>query len=189
MSEINELTPEETQDTGQDETQDTGQDETEPTPGTEPETPGTDPTPEPEPTPPASTSVINLAIESVMDLIDGLNLFATITRGALGIGNSLCCEISPSTPQTVFLDKNLYITLTLALNGKHDDLQVLSDALNNIMDTLSRKKTYTSGNGFQIVDIVNGNLPRVIGREDNNSWVMACDLVIKIFRKDAESNG
>ena len=152
-------------------------------PATDPE-----PTPEPEPTPPASTSVLNLAVEAVMDMIDGLNLFATITRGALGIGNSLCCEIAPSTPETVFMDKNLYYQLTLAINGKHDDLQVLSDALNNIMDALSRKKEYTSGNGWQIVDITNGNAPRVIGREGNNSWVMACDIVIKIYRKDDTTN-
>ena len=152
-------------------------------PATDPE-----PTPEPEPTPPASTSVLNLAVEAVMDMIDGLNLFATITRGALGIGNSLCCEIAPSIPETVFMDKNLYYPLTLAINGKHDDLQVLSDALNNIMDTLSRKKEYTSGNGWQIVDITNGNAPRVIGREGNNSWVMACDIVIKIYRKDDTTN-
>ena len=91
-------------------------------------------------------------------------------------------------PESVFLDKKLYIPLTLAINGKHDDLQVLSDALNNIMDTLSRKTEYTSGNGWQIVDITNGNAPRVIGREDNNTWVMACDIVIKIFRKDETTN-
>lgn len=138
-----------------------------------------------EPTPPASTSVINLAVEAVMDMIDALSPFATITRGALGIGNSLCCEIAPSVPQEVYLDKNSYIPLTLALNGKHDDLQVLSDTLNNIVDTLSRKKSYTSGTGWQIVDITSGNLPRVIGREDNNSWLMACDLVVKIYRKDS----
>ena len=135
-------------------------------------------------TPPASTSVINLAVEAVMDMIDALSPFATITRGALGIGNSLCCEIAPSVPQEVYLDKNSYIPLTLALNGKHDDLQVLSDTMNNIVDTLSRKKEYTSGTGWQIVDITSGNLPRVIGREDNNSWLMACDLVVKIYRKD-----
>ena len=82
------------------------------------------------------------------------------------------------------MDKNSYTSLTLALNGKHDDLQVLSDALNNITDTLSRKKEYTSGTGWQIVDITSGNLPRVIGREDNNSWLMACDIIIKLFRKD-----
>lgn len=135
-------------------------------------------------TTPTSTSVLNLAVEAVMDMIDALNPYASITRGALGIGNSLCCEIAPSIPQEVYLDKNSYIPLTLALNGKHDDLQVLSDTLNNILDSLSRKKTYTSGTGWQIVDITSGNLPRVIGREDNNSWLMACDLVVKIYRKD-----
>ena len=134
-----------------------------------------------------STSVLNLAVESVMALINAMSNFATITRGALGTGNGLCCEIAPSVPETVFLDKNAYIPLTLALNGKHSDLQVLSDTLNNIMDTLTRAKTYTYGNGFEIVDITGGNLPRVIGREGNNQWIMACDLVVKIYRKDEET--
>ena len=132
----------------------------------------------------SSTSVLNLAVESVMTLINAMKNFATITRGALGTGNSLCCEVSPSVPGTVFFDKNAYIPLTLALNGKHDNLQVLTDTMNNIMDTLTRKTSYPDGNNWEIVDITNGNLPRVIGREDNNSWVVACDIVIKIYRKD-----
>lgn len=132
----------------------------------------------------SSTSVLNLAVESVMTLINAMSNFATITRGALGTGNSLCCEVSPSVPETVFLDKNAYIPLTLALNGKHDNLQVLTDTMNNIMDTLTRKTSYPDGNGWEIVDITNGNLPRVIGREGNNQWLVACDIVIKIYRKD-----
>ena len=165
MSEINENAQENpgTHDTGQ-------------------ETPGT------ENTTPASTSVLNLAIESVMDLIDGLHPFANITRGPLGISDSLSCEIAPSTTESVFMDKESYTPLTLALNGKHSNLQVLSDTLNNIMDTLTRLKSYPTGNGWQIVDITNGNAPRVIGREGNNSWVMACDIVIKIYRKDDTTN-
>ena len=131
-------------------------------------------------------SVLNNAVEAVMDMIDAMNNFAPITRGALGIGNSLSCEIAPSMVDTVFMDKNTYIPLTLALNGKHDNLQTLSDTLTNIMDTLTRKHSYTEGNGFQIVDITNGNLPRVIGREENNQWLMACDLIVKIYRKDEE---
>lgn len=140
-----------------------------------------------ESTTPTSTSVLNLAVEAVMDMIDALNPYAPITRGALGIGNSLTCEIAPSIPEEVYLDKNSYIPLTLALNGKHDDLQVLSDTMNNILDSLSRMTEYTSGEGWQIVDITSGNLPRVIGREDNNTWLMAGDLVVKIYRKDDES--
>ena len=155
---------------------------------TEQETPGTEtPVSDDPPTPPASTSVLNLAVEAVMNMIDALGNFATITRGALGIDKGLSCEIAPSMVDTVFMDKNTYIPLTLALNGKHDDLQVLSDTLNNIMDSLTRSKVYTSGNGFEIVDITNGNLPRVIGREDNNQWLMACDLIVKIYRKDEET--
>lgn len=129
-------------------------------------------------------SILNDAVEAVMDMIDGLGLYAQITRGALGIGNSLSCEIAPSVPSEVYMDKESYIPLTLALNGKHDNLQTLSDTLNTIVDNLSRRTEYTSGEGWQIVDITSGNLPRVIGREDNSSWLMACDLVVKIYRKD-----
>ena len=116
-----------------------------------------------------------------------MELFASMTRGALGINDGLCCEPAPSMVDSVFMDKNVYLPLTLAINGKHADLQTLSDTLNNIMDTLTRKTDYPYGNGWEIVDITNGNLPRVIGREDNNQWLMSCDLVIKIYRKDEET--
>lgn len=135
-------------------------------------------------TPPASSSWLNLAIESVMDEIDKLKNFANITRGALGIDNGLCCEIAPSNAQEVYLDKNAYFTITLALNGKHSNLQTLSDTLNGIMDSLTRRTSYPTGNGFDVVDITNGIMPHVIGREQNNQWLMACDIVIKIYRKD-----
>jgi len=141
-----------------------------------------------EPTPPVSTSKLNLAVESVINTINAMDNFATMTRGALGTSNGLCCEIAPSMASEVYLDKNSYIALTLAINGKHHDLQVLSDTLNNIMDNLTRAKSYSDGNGWEIVDISGGNLPRIIGREDNNDWLMACDLVVKIYRKDDTIN-
>lgn len=131
-----------------------------------------------------STSKINLAVEAVITLVNAMGNFAPMTRGALGTGNGLCCEVAPSYVREAYYDKNVFIQLTLALNGKHTDLQVLSETLNNIMDTLSRRKTYPAGNGWEIVDITNGNMPRTIGREGNNAWLMACDIVIKLYRKD-----
>lgn len=139
-------------------------------------------------TPPVSTSKLNLAVESVINTINAMGNFATMTRGALGTSNGLCCEVAPSMAEEVYLDKNSFIALTLAINGKHHDLQVLSDTLNNILDTLTRAKSYSDGNGWEIVDISGGNLPRVIGREDNNDWLMSCDLVVKIYRKDDTIN-
>ena len=131
-----------------------------------------------------STSKINLAVEWVITTINAMSNFATMTRGALGTDNGLTCEVAPSMPSEVYHDKNMYIPLTLALNGKHSNLQTLSETLNNIIDTLTRRTTYGSGNGWEIVDITAGNLPRVIGREENNAWLMAGDLVVKIYRKD-----
>ena len=130
------------------------------------------------------TSKINAAVEAVIGLINGMDNFASITRGALGTGDGLACEIAPSTPSEVYMDKNAFIPVTLALNGKHHDLKVLSDTLNNIVDTLTRRTAYPAGDGWEIVDITGGNLPRIIGREDNNAWLMAGDLIVKVYRKD-----
>lgn len=129
-------------------------------------------------------SKINAAIEAVMDLIDAMGNFANITRGALGTGDGLACEIAPSTPLEVYFDKNSFVPVTLALNGKHHNLQTLSDTLNNIIDTLTRRTEYPAGSGWQIVDISSGNIPRIIGREENNAWLMAGDLIVKVYRKD-----
>ena len=129
-------------------------------------------------------SKINAAIEAVMAIINGMGNFSTIRLGALCNDNGLSCEIAPSVVDSVFMDKNTYIPITLAINGKHSNLETLSDTLNNIMDTLTRLKEYPSGDGWEIVDITNGNVLRVIDRENNNMWLMNCDIVVKIYRKD-----
>ena len=128
-------------------------------------------------------SVINQAIESVMDLIDALSLFAPIYRGALGTNNGLCCEIGPSSPEAVFLDKNQYIPLDLTINGKHDNLQTLSDAMNAIHESLTMRTSYPYGDNWKIVDITTMTEPQRIGREDSNQWLMASSLLVKVETK------
>lgn len=132
------------------------------------------------------TSKINLAVESVIDLINGMGNFATMTRGALGASAGLSCEIAPSMPSETYMDKNDYTPITLALNGKHPNLKTVTDAMNDIADTLSRMTEYPSGNGWEIVDISKGSISRVIGRDEKNLWLIACDLIVKLYRKDDE---
>ena len=128
----------------------------------------------------ASTSFINQAIEKVMDLIDEIGLFATISRGALGTGDSLCCEVGPSSPSEVWLDKNQYIPIDLTINGKHSNLQTLTDAMNTIHENLTMKRTYPSGDTWEIVDISTMTEPQIIGREQDNRWMMASALLVKV---------
>ena len=130
-----------------------------------------------------SESILNQAIESVMDMIDALSLFAPITRGALSAGNSLSCEIGPTSPETVWLDKNQSIPIDLTINGKHENLQTLSDSMNLIHQTLTMMTEYPSGAYWQIVDITTLTLPQVIGREQDNRWMMASALNVKVETK------
>lgn len=133
-----------------------------------------------------STSIINQVMEAVIGLMNDTAPFATVTRGALPTGVGITCEVGPSTPQSVFLDKNSLVPLDVTINGKHSNLKTLSDALNNIHDALTRATTYPSGNGWQIVDISNYSLPQIIGRENNNEWLMASSLSVKFFWREAD---
>lgn len=127
-----------------------------------------------------SSTVLNQAVEAVAGLINGLGLFADIYRGALGTGNGLCCEIGPTTPEAVFLDKNKYIPVDLTINGKHDNLLTLTEAMNKIHESLTMLKTYPSGASWEIVDITTSTEPQVIGREDSNQYIMASSLFVKV---------
>jgi hypothetical protein len=127
-----------------------------------------------------SNSILNQAIEAVMDMIDALSLFAPITRGALSAGNSLSCEIGPTTPETVWLDKNKYIPVDLTINGKHENLQTLSETMNLIHENLTMSRVYPAGDEWQITDIATQTEPQVIGREQDNKWMMASSLSVRV---------
>lgn len=128
-------------------------------------------------------TIINAAVEAVMDLIDGLNLFSGITRGALGTGEGLACEVGPSGPEETYMDKNQYIILDITINGKHENLQTLSDDMNRIHQELTMLREYPSGTDWNMVDITTLTEPQVIAREDNNVWLMASALNVKVETK------
>lgn len=128
-----------------------------------------------------STSIINQAMEAVIDLMNGLNLYATVTRGALPSAEGICCELGPTTPESVYLDKKTYIPLDVTVNAKHKNLKTVSDAMNTIHEALTKATVYPSGEGWEIVDIENYTLPQIVEREENNTWLMASSLRVKLY--------
>lgn len=130
-----------------------------------------------------SNCIINQAVEAVMDLIDGLGLFATIYRGPLGTDDGLCCEVGPTSPDEVYLDKNRYIPIDLTINGKHENLETLSEALNTIDESLTMRTSYPATATWEIVDISTETEPQLVTREDSNQYVMASALLVKVETK------
>ena len=128
-----------------------------------------------------SKSVINEVLEAVIGLMNRTSPFATVTRGALPTAPGITCEIGQSAEQSVHMDKNSYVPLDVTINGKHHDLETLSDAMNNIHSALTRAKAYPAAARWQITDIENRNLPEIIGREQNNDWLMASALTVNFY--------
>lgn len=137
----------------------------------------------------SATTVINSAVEAVIELIDSLELFSSMTRGALGTGKTLVCEIGPTSPESVFLDKHQYIPIDLTINGKNGNLLTLSEDLNKIHESLTMRTTYPSGDNWEITDITTQTEPQIIGREEDNSWIMASALLVKVDTFDPVQTG
>jgi hypothetical protein len=129
------------------------------------------------------TSVINEVLESVIGMMNDEHPFQGVTRGALPVHEGLVCEIGPSIQDTLFFDKNVVIPLDVTLNGKHPNLKTLTDTMNGLHSALTRARSYPSTDRWQIIDILNQNLPQIIGREENNDWMAASALTVRFFWK------
>jgi hypothetical protein len=126
-------------------------------------------------------NVINDVILAVIGLMNEQQPFAQVTRGALPTKPSITCEIAPSTPDRVFMDKERSVPLDCTINAKHSDLETVTTDLNRIFDALTALTDYPSGDGWKIYDISTGTLPQIIGREDNGEWLLAGSLIVKIY--------
>ena len=126
-------------------------------------------------------SIINEVMEAVIGMMNDLHPFATVTRGALPTGNGITCEIGPTVQTELYFDKNTFVPLDITINGKHKNMKTLSDTLNNIHSSITRRRVYPSGEGWQIADIKTATLPRIIGREENNEWLMASGLSVEFY--------
>lgn len=126
-------------------------------------------------------SIVNEVMEAVIGMMNDLHPFATVTRGALPTGNGITCEIGPTVQTELYFDKNTFVPLDITINGKHKNMKTLSDTLNNIHSSLTRRRVYPSGEGWQIADIKTATLPRIIGREQNNEWLMASGLSVEFY--------
>jgi hypothetical protein len=55
--------------------------------------------------------------------------------------------------------------------------------MNAIHSSLTRATEYPEGEGWKIVDISNYTLPQIVDREDNNEWLMASALSVKLYQR------
>lgn len=133
-------------------------------------------------------SVINDVLLAVIGLAQATNPYATITIGAMPADNGIACQIATGAPESTFMTKGFPYQFTMVLNGKHSNQQTVSDALNDIHQSLTQRKEYPATNTYQITDISTISTPSYIGREENKQYLYGSSLSVKFFYKKLPEN-
>lgn len=129
-------------------------------------------------------SVINDVLLAVIGLAQATNPYATITVGALPADNGIACSIATGAPDGTFMTKGMAYQFSMVLNGKHHNQQTVSDALNDIHQALTQRKTYPSTDTYQITDISTSSSPSYLGREENKQYLYGSALSVRFYYKN-----
>ena len=126
---------------------------------------------------------IGEVIDNIADAADSLGLYANIVYGSDPPENGICMSQSAGFPTETHLNKGMIYELPVVLNGKHIDQQTVIDALTSIHEALTKVTDYTgySTDSVQVVAIETTAIPSVIGREQNNQWIVGSSFVVYFY--------
>jgi hypothetical protein len=121
-------------------------------------------------------------LNAVIDMAENsLSLYSKITIGAMPPNGGLSMFVGASSPQNTFLNKGTHNTIYATLNGKHKKQQKVIEALESIHAFLSKRKSYPSGDDWQITDIATEAFPAYIGQESGEQWLYGSILKITFY--------
>lgn len=84
-------------------------------------------------------------------------------------------------PDSIFLDIGSNERMSVVCNGKGGDQRAVIQQLDAIHKSLTRRKDFPTGDGWQIYAIETVASPRLIGRESNPraEWIYGSSLLVK----------
>lgn len=90
-----------------------------------------------------------------------------------------------ASSRSIFLDIGSDEAMTVVVNGKNGDQETIIRQLDAIHASLTRRKDFPCGQGWQIYAIETVASPRLLGRESNNrfQWLYGSSLLVKINTK------
>lgn len=122
-------------------------------------------------------------LDALIDIAQQTHPFAAILRGPLTAAPSIAMEAAESSIDR-HMDRNEAVRTAVVINAKHPDMTTAYEAVMAIQRKLTRLEEFPSGKGWQIVDVWADSIPRLVGREDDNTWLYASALTASIYYKE-----
>ena len=122
-------------------------------------------------------------LQAVIDMAENAAGVSIVT-GSMPPDNGIAMT-GQAAPQSIFLDIGSNERMTVVCNGKNGNQQTVIQQLDAIHKSLTRRKDFPTGNGWQIYAIETVASPRLIGKEANPQaqWLYGSSLLIKINTK------
>lgn len=119
-------------------------------------------------------------LQAVIDMAENAAGVSIVT-GSMPPDNGIAMT-GQAAPQSIFLDIGSNEHMTVVCNGKNGNQQTVIQQLDAIHKSLTRRKDFPTGDGWQIYAIETVASPRLIGREQNPQaqWLYGSSLLIKI---------
>lgn len=126
---------------------------------------------------------IGEVIDLIADLAETTEPYADIVYGSDPPLNGICMIQNGGYAQETYLDKGMLYSVPVLINGKHANQQTVLDALTAIHEALTKKTNYNdvSTDAVQVVDIATTAAPSVIGREQNNQWIVGSSIGVYFY--------
>lgn len=119
-------------------------------------------------------------LDALIDIAQQTAPFALILRGPLTDGPSISMEAAESSLHH-HMDRNMAARTAVVINAKHPDMTSAYEAVMAIQRKLIHLPEFPSGTGWRIADVWADDVPRLIGREDDNTWLFAATLTASIY--------
>lgn len=127
-------------------------------------------------------SVYDDVLMAVLNMAQQTKPYANIVIGSMPPDKGIAMAYANGALET-YLNKAATITMTLALNGKHNDQRTVLDALGKIHMELNTRKNYPATDAYQITNIKTISPPCYIGRDENGQWLYGSSLEIQFFTR------
>ena len=119
-------------------------------------------------------------LQAVIDMAESA-AGASIVTGSNPPQNGIAMT-GQAAPQSIFLDIGSNERMNVVCNGKNGNQQTVIQQLDAIHKSLTRRKDFPTGDGWQVYAIETVASPRLIGREQNPQaqWLYGSSLLVKI---------
>ena len=120
-------------------------------------------------------------LEAVLEMGMVAKPYSRIVIGSNPPVNGICMIQDPSGNSETYKNKGMLKSMSILINGKHENQKTVYSALCAIHRVLTKTWSYPNDGEFQVINIETTSEPNLIGQEENGQWIYGSSVTVTYF--------